>query len=76
MSTTVTLGLEGRQVRIESRMPFSALLLAFDAGSGNGAYLNCDVARGVTFVPAPLGGPDVSYELVDADGAVRGALHR
>lgn len=74
MPNSVQIALDGRQLTISSRTSFPALVLAFDAESGNGAYVNCQVVEGRTVVPAPLGGRSVSFEVVDAEGAVRGQL--
>lgn len=73
MPNSVQLTMTDRRLHIVSAHAFSALVLAFDE-DGNGAYVNCDVTAGETVLPSPLSGRHVTFEVMDAEGSLRGQL--
>ncbi|MDQ1106758.1 hypothetical protein QE364_002707 [Nocardioides zeae] len=70
----VFLAAEGSTLTISSNRAFEALVLA-SMPSGDGAFLNCDVAPGTTIVKLPLSGDGLMLEVVDSrTGAVTGTI--
>lgn len=70
----VDLAAEGSTLTISSNRAFEALVLA-SMPSGDGAFLNCDVALGTTIVKLPLSGDGLMLEVVDSrTGAVTGTI--
>lgn len=70
----VDLAAEGSTLTISSNRAFEALVLA-STPSGDGAYLNCDVAPGTTVVHLPITGHGLVLEVVDSrTGAVTGTI--
>ncbi|HEY1134088.1 MAG TPA: hypothetical protein VGE77_05885 [Nocardioides sp.] len=70
----VDLTASGSTLTISSPRAFGALILA-SMPTGDGAFVNCDVALGDTVVALPLSGDGLVLEVVDSStGTVRGTI--